>query len=236
MDSVTTSELQITLNRLVHSGSDSNPAFDALLHDYVKYHAVLAVFGGLLTCGLLALSIFSWTRFRRAPSTTRRRSIFRAFAITSGAVSLCLAVIVIANLSNALDPRRGFSGLVPALGTPAPGTEQQRVQQATNAWLRSGSAEVPPLLQDKIDERLSWQRPKAIVCSLLLIVFVVLCIRIWSRLIARASRRGTQRTLKDRAATASGGIAVACTLALGVMAVANTQAAIAPMTLTVLYG
>lgn len=234
-------ELQTTLNHLVQSRSDSNPAFDALLDDYAEYHAVLEVFGGLVTFGLVLLSLFSWRRFKRAPRTATRRSTserstFRAFAVSSAAVSLCLAVIVMANLGNALDPRHGLSTAIPALGTPLPGTEQQQVQQATNAWLRSGRTEVPPLLQDKIDERLSWQRPKAIISSLLMIVFVLLCARLWSRLIARARDHGRRRTLKDRAAIASGVIAVACTLVLMVVAVANTQASIAPMTLTVLYG
>jgi len=228
-------ELQATLNHLVRSRSDSNPAFEALMHDYAEYHAVLVVFGGLVTVGLVLLSLFSWRRFRRSRRSTFERSTFRASAVSSAAVSLCLALIVLANLGNALDPRHGLSTAIPALGAPPPGSERRQVQQATNAWLRSGRTEVPPLLQDKIDERLSWQRPKAIISSLLLIAFVVLCAWIWSRLIGSARGRG-RRTLKDRAATAAGGIAVACTLALMVVAVANTQAALAPMTLTVLYG
>jgi hypothetical protein len=229
-------ELQTTLNHLVQSRPDSNPAFDALMHDYAEYHAVLVVFGGLVTFGLVLLSLFSWRRLRRARRSTFERSTFRAFAVSSAAVGLCLALIVLANLGDALDPRHGLSTAIPALGAPLPGTERRQVQQATNAWLRSGKTEVPPLLQDKIDERLSWQRPKAIVSSLLLIAFVVICARIWSRLIARARERGRRRSLKDRAAIAAGCITVACTLVLMVVAVANTQAAFAPMTLTVLYG
>jgi hypothetical protein len=241
MRSVKTSELQTTLTHLVRSGSDSNPAFNALVHDYAEYHAVLVVLGGLTTFGLLLLSLFSWRRLKRAPPTGTRgsrfeRSTFRAFAVSSAAVGLCLAAIVAANLGNALDPRHGLLTAIPALGTPQPGTEKAQVQQTTETWLRSGRAEVPPLLQHKIDERLSWQRPKAIVCSLLLIVFVVLCIRIWRGLIARASERGRRRTPKDRAAIAAGSVAVACTLVLMVLATVNTQASFAPMTLTVLYG
>ena len=230
------SELQTTLNHLVRSRSDANPAFNALLHDYAEFHAVLAALAGLVTVGLVLLSVFSWRRWRRAPRATFERSTFRAFAVSSALVSLCLAVIVLANLGNALHPRDGFASAIPVLGTPRPGTDQAQVQRATDAWLKSGRAEASPPLQRKIDERLSWQRPKAVVCSLLAIAFVLLSLRIWSRLIARARERGRRRTLKDRAAAAAGWVAVACTLVLAVMAVANTQASVAPMTLTVLYG
>jgi hypothetical protein len=168
--------------------------------------------------------------------STFERKTFRAFAVSSAAVGLCMALIVMANLSNALDPRQGLSTTIPVLGTPQPGTEQEQVQRATNAWLKSGSSKVPRVLQDKIDDRLSWQRPKAIICSLLLVAFVVICLRIWRRLIARASVHGTRRTLKDRAEIAWGGVAIACTLVLMVMAVANTQSAFAPLFLTMLYG
>ena len=47
-------DLQSTLSRLIQSGSGSNPAYTALLHDYTVYHAVLVIEGGmvalLLTC------------------------------------------------------------------------------------------------------------------------------------------------------------------------------------------
>jgi len=92
-----------------------------------------------------------------------------------------------------------------------------RSRSSTNAWLRSGSADKPRLLQDKIDARLSWQRPKAIITSVLFIAFAGLCIRIRRRRIVSI-------------------VAMLCTLVLLVMAVANTQASVAPVFLTVLYG
>lgn len=139
------SELQTTLSHLVQSRSDSNPAFDSLLHDYAEYHAVLVAFGGVLTLGLVLLSLFSWRRFKRAPRTATRRSTFerstfRAFAVSSAAVSLCLAVIVFANLGNALDPRHGLSTAIPAFGAPLPGTEQQQCSRPrTHGCGRAGA-------------------------------------------------------------------------------------------------
>ncbi|WP_157592336.1 hypothetical protein [Solirubrobacter soli] len=201
---MTATELPTTLQHLLQANADSNPAFDALLHDYAKYHAVLAVLGGLVTSGLVLLTVRAW-----------RRS--RALAVASAALGLLTALIVFANAGNALNPRHGLEGTIPMLRATQPGTEPARVQQATNAWLRSGSADEPRLLQDKIDARLSWQRPKAIITSVLFAAFVGLCIRVRRRRIVTA-------------------VALLCTLALLVMAVANTQASFAPMFLTVLYG
>ena len=204
MRPVTTTELPATLQHLLRANADSNPAFNALLHDYASYHAVLAVLGGLVTSGLVLLTVRAW-----------RRS--RALAVASAVLGLLTAVIVFANAGNALNPRHGLEGTIPMLRTTQPGTEQARVQQATNAWLRSGSTDKPQLLQDKIDARLSWQRPKAIITSVLFVAFLGLCIRIRRRRIVST-------------------VAMLCTLVLLVMAVANTQASFAPMFLTVLYG
>jgi uncharacterized membrane protein len=204
MRPVTTTELPTTLQHLLRAHADSNPAFNALLDDYAEYHAVLAVLGGVVTSGLVLLAVRAW-----------RRS--RAFAAASAALGLLIAVIVFANAGNALNPRHGLEGTIPMLRTTQPGTEQAQVQQATNAWLRSGSADKPRLLQDKIDARLSWQRPKAVITSVLFVAFVGLCIRFRRRRIVST-------------------VTMLCALVLLVMAVANTQASFAPVVVTVLYG
>jgi hypothetical protein len=204
MRPVTTAELPTTLERLLQPHAESNPAFDALLHDYAAYHAVLVVLGGLVTSGLVLLTVRAW-----------RRS--RALAVASAALGLLMALIVFANAGNALNPRHGLEGAIPLLRATQPGTEQARVQQAANAWLRSGSAGKPRLLQERIDARLSWQRPKAIITSVLFVAFAGLCFRLRRRRILST-------------------VTMLCALVLLVMAVANTQASFAPVFLTVLYG
>jgi uncharacterized membrane protein YeiB len=204
MRPVTKNDLPTTLDRLLHSRTRSNPALQALVHDCAKFHAVLAVLAGLATVGFVLLSVFAW-----------RRS--RAFAIATAVLGLFMAVLFYANASNALNPRHDVATTIPVLRATRPGTEAAGVQQATNRWLLSGSATKPRLLQDKIDERLSWQRPKAIITSLLFFAFAGLCIRLRRRRIVA-------------------GLAMVCTLVLLVMAMANTEAAVAPMFLTVLYG
>ena len=74
-------------------------------------------------------------------------------------MGLLLAVVVAANLNNVLNPRQGLAG---AIGTPSdlkPAASGELTQSLT-AWVRSGSAEVPRLIQNRVDARLAWQGPK----------------------------------------------------------------------------
>ena len=53
-------DLQSTLSSLIQSGSGSNPAYTALLHDYTVYHAVLVIEGGMVALLLTVLSVSFW--------------------------------------------------------------------------------------------------------------------------------------------------------------------------------
>ncbi len=60
MRPVTTTELPSTLQHLLRSNADSNPALDAS-YDYAEYHAVLAVLGALVTRGApVLLTVYAW--------------------------------------------------------------------------------------------------------------------------------------------------------------------------------
>jgi hypothetical protein len=90
------------------------------------------------------------------------------------------------------------------------------------------------VLQNEVRDRLSWQRPKALVCSILLVVFAIFTTRLWRKLInSRASE--SRWRLKEKALIIMGVIAVPVTLLLMIMALANTQASFAPITLTLLF-
>ena len=233
--------LQSTLSKLIQSGSQSNPAMNTLLSDYTRYHVVLVVVGGLLVLIFILLSLFFWTQFKKAPRDTKHKWTFEkktylSFVALSTVIGLLLAVIVTANATNVLNPRNGFSLLVDTLGTPKVGTQMDKLYRAFNAWVQSGSTNIPSLIQGKIDERLAWQRPKAIVSGVLLIVFVALSTDIWSILI-KTSRAGESKWgLKERVLLVSGTVAITLSLLLMVIVVANMQGAIAPITLTLNFG
>jgi len=232
--------LQNTLYHLAQSGSFSNPAYHTLLHDYTTYHAALFIEGGIFTLLLMALGVYLWKKFRRMPKTATRNWTFEkttyfSFGLISTIVTLFMLLIVAANLSNVLNPQEGFIQSIPDLGMPQEGTQKAALYQAVDTWAQSGGVQLPPILQNEVDKRLSWQRPKAIACSILLMVSVVFTARTWQKLI-KISRAGKSRwSLREKALLTIGVLAVPATLLLMLMALANTQASFAPIMLTLLF-
>jgi hypothetical protein len=146
-----------------------------------------------------------------------------------------MLLIVAANISNVVHPQAGFAQSIPDLGTPQGGTHKAALHQAVATWVQSGSASMPSLLEDGVHNRLAWQRPKAIVCSLLFMVLAGFTAHLWRRLIhLRASEAAW--SLKEKALIITAGLAVPTTLLLMLMALANTQASFAPIMLTLLFG
>lgn len=232
-------DLQYTLYSLMQSGSRSNPAYNTLLQDYVKYHAVLVVEGGIFALLLIVLSVDFWRRFKRMRKTETRNWTFEkkayfCFGLASTIVALFMLLIIVANIGTILNPQEGFAQSISDLGTPQAGTQKAVLYQSVNTWVQSGSAQMPSVLENKVRERLSWQRPKAIVCSILFVVFAIFTTRLWQKLINSRSSKSMWR-LKEKALIAIGTIAIPVTLLLMTMAVANTQASFAPITLTLAF-
>lgn len=236
-----TSDLHDTLEELLRSGSVSNPALNALLDGYTKFHVAFIAVAGCFLLAFAVLAAFSWRRFRRArASTTRRWSFERVtylfFAASSVIFALVMALLVAANASNVADPRHGFSGGLGMLGTPQPGTRAAELHQSFATWLQSGQTDTPTLVTARIDERLAWQRPKAIICSVLLVVLLVLCAQIWRTLIRRSRVRQKGWTPKDVALVAAGLLGGPVCLVLMLMVIGNAQASLAPLSMTLFYG
>lgn len=231
--------LQKTLYSLMQSGSHSNPAYNTLLHDYIKYHAALVIEGGIFALLLLVLSVYFGRRFKRmrkaeTPDWTFQKKAYFGFALVSAIVALFMLSIVAVNLGTVLNPQEGFAQVIRDLGTPQAGTQRAARYQAVNTWVQSGSARIPPALQNEVRDRLSWQKPKAIVCSILLVVFAIFTANLWRKLINSRASNSIWR-LKEKALIAIGVMAVTVTLLLMIMALANTQASFAPLTLTLLF-
>jgi uncharacterized protein YacL len=233
--------LQSTLSKLIQSGSRSNPAMNTLINDYTKYHVVLVVVGGFLVLIFILLSLFFWTQFKRTPQAAKHKWTFEkktyfSLGALSIVVGLLLALIVAANASNVLNPQHGFSLLIDSLGTPKAGTQMDKLYQAGNTWIQSGSTNIPPLIQRKIQERIAFHTTKAIVCGVLLVISVVLSIWIWRTLIKKSRVRESKWGLEERALLVFGAVTIAFSLLLMVIVVANMQGAFAPITLTLFNG
>jgi hypothetical protein len=233
--------LQTTLINLLQSGTESNPALNSLLSDYTTYHVVLLIVGGFFTLILVGLSVLFWVRFKRAAKTETRKWTFErktyfSFGLLTTIVGLLMMLIWVANAGTVLNPRPGFLGVINEFGTSQGGTHRAELYQSFNTWLQSGSRDVPALIQGKINDRLAWQRPKAIICSILLAIFMAASVRIWSTLIRRSKVRETTLNLNETALLCSGCFSVASCLLLMLMVLGNTQATFAPMSLTLFLG
>jgi Na+/melibiose symporter-like transporter len=233
--------LQSTLSKLIQSGSRSNPVMNTLIDDYTRYHVVLVVEGGFLVLVFILMSICFWAQFKRTPQEAKHKWTFEkktyfSLGVLSTVVGLLMALIVAANASNVLKPLHGFSLLIDSLGTPTAGTQMDKLHQAFNTWVQSGSTNMPPLIQREIQERMVFHSTRVIVCGVLLVVCVALSTRIWSTLIKKSRVRESKWGLKERALLVTGTATIIFSLLLMVMVVANMQGAFAPITLTMFYG
>jgi uncharacterized membrane protein len=230
--------LQTTLNNLLQSGTRSNPALNSLLDDYIKYHVVLLIVGGFFTVIFASLSILFWIRYKRSPKTNNSKWTFEqktyfSFGLLTTIVGLLMALLVGVNAGTVLKPQPGFSGVISMLSRSQAGTPKAELHQSFNTWLQSGSTQIPPLVQSKINDRLAWQQPKAIICSVLLTTFSMVSMRIWGKLIRQSKVLGTKPKLK---LICSGVVGVTVCFLLMLMVIGNTQASFAPMSLTLIYG
>ncbi len=232
-------DLQTTLDSLIKSGTESNPALNKLLIDYTNYHLVFVIVGSLFLFGFLTLSIFFLRRFKNTQKTDNNNWPFAKktyfwFGLLSVLVGFFLVLLVMANVSNVVHPRQGFLGTISMLSPPAPNTPTFKLHKDINAWLQSDRAKTPELLQNRVDERLAWQRLKAIICIVLLAVFVVLSFYTWRKLLS-GRFIAVEWTTKELLLFATGIILVIVCLLLMLMVLGNTQASLAPISLTLFY-
>jgi hypothetical protein len=237
---VDNNDLQNTLYLLAQSGSLSNPAYNLLWQDYTRYHTVLLIEGGLFALLLLILSTSLWRRFKRlrkveTGSWTFEEKTYFCLGLITAVVALFMLLIVVANLSNVVNPRDGFVQSIPVLGKPQAGTLKAALYQAVNTWAQSGETQMPFLLQDEVRKRLSWQQPKAIICSFLLVVLAIFTARIWQKLIRNSRASEPIWSLKEKMLLVMGIMTVPVTFLLMIMVLANTQALFAPIFLTLLF-
>lgn len=229
------SQLQSTLSAFLNSGWQNNQALKVLVDDYVKYHIVLLVFGGMVLLISLVLTMYFWFKFARTAKISRfkwpfEKKVFFSFGLTLTLFSLFFALVFAANLSTVLKPLPGFTSL--ALSTTVPSDSQTGTELIQ--WAQSNDKTPPQALQQKVQDRISWQRPKAIICSLLLVIFTVVTVYIWSHLIKRSRMDGAKSTPKDRLLMIAGSGTFALCLLLAIMAVANAQGALAPYVISLL--
>ncbi|WP_428150203.1 hypothetical protein [Caulobacter sp.] len=220
----------------------SKAAIDILVRDYANYHLVFAIGGALVVMaafGLAALSVRALARLkhtRPAHGIRFARWTYTAAAAAGLLTGAGMAVLVLANLGNALHPAAGFADAIkPISGQRAP-SQRSAVQDAGAAWMASGEAAMPVVLRRAIEARLAWQAPKAALSLTGLTFAAVFSVQWWNRLLKRA-----RQTLPLSRFALTMGVAVGCLMALIVLllivlTLANLQASIAPIVLTLIMG
>lgn len=227
--------LQLTLTEHLKSDWQSNPAVKTLVDDYAKYHAVLALAGSVTLLILLALTTIFWIRFKKQSRTEQRKwpfekKVYFWFGLVLTLFTMFFVLIVVANISTARKPIPGFTLLANSVSTPDDSTEGH----ALSAWIQSGESTMPAVLDQKVQDRISWQRPKAIICGMLLIVTIFINGYIWRYLIRYSNKEGKKWQPKERLLLAAGSITFGLSLLLLVMALANMQGSIAPIAMSLL--
>ncbi|GIF22462.1 cytochrome bd-type quinol oxidase subunit 2 [Actinoplanes tereljensis] len=192
---------------------ETSPAYDRVLADDRNYHIVFLVVGGLFTLLLVVFMVFSRLQFKRAGSRFERRT-YLSFGAAGLTLVLFMALALWANVTSVVNPRKTLAGT-----TFSPVGE---------AWLSDGRAQISPLLQQAIDDRLAWQRPKAVICAILLVACVTLTVFLWRRLLRRSTA--------GKLAVTGGVLSAAACVLLMFMVIGNAEGALAPLTLTVIYG
>ena len=226
--------LYTTLNRLTRSGWRSNPAMKTLLGDYARYHYVLVGAGACLVLLFAALSIVFWRHFRTMPEAGIRtwsfeKKTYFSFGILSGGVALVIALVVVANATNALDPLHGFALLVGSATTP-----NRSLHHAFYHWLQSGDGHMPSSIQKKVHERIVFQTVHVVEFGLLMAESVALSVILFRYLIRKSRTSASRMRFRERTYVATGSALVAVSLLSMLIVVANLQGALAPITITLL--
>ncbi len=87
------------------TGGYTPPALDAMVGDFARYHAALAVVAAVVVVALLSLSVVFWRSFARVgPADRRTRRVPGWFGVSFALSSLIVVVVFIANTGSAADP------------------------------------------------------------------------------------------------------------------------------------
>ncbi|GAA0966321.1 hypothetical protein [Actinocorallia libanotica] len=87
------------------ANGDVRPALDAMIDDFARYHAVMAVSAAVVAAALIGLSAVLWRRFAAAePSGGRTRRVLGSFGALSALLAPAMIVVAAANTTTAADP------------------------------------------------------------------------------------------------------------------------------------
>nr|WP_296769582.1 hypothetical protein [Rhodococcus sp. (in: high G+C Gram-positive bacteria)] len=103
-----TPEMQSVFVRVTQALGDpsASPPLAVMIADFSRYHVALAVVGTVVALALGAASVLSWRRF--AITSAAQRRTYAAAGSTSVLITAITLVVVVANVTNAVDPEHGL--------------------------------------------------------------------------------------------------------------------------------
>ena len=233
--------LEETFRRIVQSGTTDNAAYSILRQDYIDFHLVLVIGGAACGFAILILAGLAWTRFvrhlRAKPNLTSKFELraYLFFALFGSLSALIILLLVAINLGTVLAPQDGFEYAIAEIADRN-GTRAAAIHEALNSWLASGDGQVPTIVQQAVNDRLSWQQPKMIICGLLFVILSVFARIIWSALIKRSRSPESMKEPKWILLTLLAILALPALFLLLIMTLANAEASFAPITISLLSG
>ncbi|WP_329072044.1 hypothetical protein [Streptomyces sp. NBC_01429] len=203
-----------------------SPDLESVVDYWFRYHVAKAVIAALLLTVLVALGVLLWKAFLRAGGLgAGRRAALAAGGIFAAMLGLLSSVVVMANIQGATAP---FASLFPMLvvrtadGELADTLDQVRQRLAEP---QSAGARTPPALTVMISDFSRYHVVLAVLAAIAAVVLIGLSVLLWKRF-ARTGAGSDRRT--RRVVGSFGVLSALLSLALIVVAVANTTSAADP--------
>lgn len=202
-----------------------SPSMERLVDYWFRYHVAKAVIAAVLLALLVALGVRLWKTFLRASAlgAATQTALASAGALVTMLALFALAVVV-ANVQGAIAP---FASLLSMLPTTAPKGEYAntlaQVRQGLAAYPSAGSR-TPPALDVMISDYSLYHVAMVVAAAIVAMVFIGMSVMLWKQFArAESSERRTRRTWAT-----FGAVAVALSLAVIVVAIANVTNAADP--------
>lgn len=236
-------ELQQALKEIIEFGISPSPAMSRIIFDYANYHAIMVMMSGMLFLLFGFLSYAFWVKFKKLPKRSQvkwdfEKKAYFYFLTISILVGAFMLLLVIANITNTLNPLHGLSlaynntstneALKNALNT-------DDLHQTFGNWVKSSDSSIPTSIMAEINNRVNFHTMKAFKSFALLILFLVLCRNSWKKMIKTASDvklgiRDSKWGIYDKINFGIGNAGIAASLLMMIVVEANIQGAFAPLT------
>ncbi|MFJ9118003.1 hypothetical protein ACIRJO_20900 [Streptomyces sp. NPDC102394] len=201
-----------------------SPDMRQLVDYWFRFHVAKAVIAALLLLVLTALGVLLWRAYARSggPGTARRAALAAAGTCVA-ALSLLSLLVVMANVQGAAAPFTSLLSMLP-VGTPGHGALADTLDQVRRRLTDAshpGGAPAPPALATMISDNSRYHATLAVTAGVVATVFAGMSVALWRRF----ARTGTPRRRTRRVLGSFGALSGVASLALVVLAVANTTTA-----------